>query len=273
MVGMAWQRLAALTAVASMVGIAACGGGGDGAADSSLTSTGDVARADSAATAPAPAGSPASGGALAITGGDPEVVQVMAVVDQGEVEDGRLAQRQGRNAQVKAFGRELVASHTKSLQRVRQLARTANVELMSDSAMKSASPATGTDTNRAATGATTPQGQSPMGGPNSVAGQLHTMHMQMMERVRGLQGANFDSAFVNAQVMGHQQVLDLFQRAQGQAQNPDVQSHLTQATQEVQKHLESARELQQTLQNASTGATAGDSASKSKTRADTGRRG
>jgi predicted outer membrane protein len=73
---------------------------------------------------------------------------------------------------------------------------------------------------------------------------------------------------MNAQVAAHQQVLDLLQRAQGQAQNASLQQHLTTATQGVQKHLERAQQIQQTLMS---GGAAADSASKAK--GDTTRRG
>jgi predicted outer membrane protein len=56
-----------------------------------------------------------------------------------------------------------------------------------------------------------------------------TMHTQMMDQVKQQKGAAFDSAFVNAEVQGHQQVLDLLQHSQSQAQNPQVQQHLTAA--------------------------------------------
>jgi putative membrane protein len=259
---------------ASLVSIAACGGN-DG--DNTDSAAGEVARADSAATAPgaapgtaatAPAGGAAggtAGGTMSITGGDPEILQVLAVVDMGEIQDGQLAQRQARNAQVKAFARELVTSHQRSLRQTRQLAKSSNVQLMNDSG----SMATGTDTNRSATTPSSAAGTPGTAGATSgVAGQLHTMHMQMMEQVRNQQGAAFDSAFVNAQVRGHQQVLDMLQRAQGQAQNSGVQQHLTAATKEVQTHLERAQQLQQRL---SGGGTGGDSATKSGT--DTTRKG
>jgi putative membrane protein len=284
MVGSVWQRLVAVAACASVMGIAACGGQDENSGDSAIASSGDVARDSAAgaaspgATTPGAATSPAGGtGAMSIAGGDPEIIQVLAVVDQSEIEVGRLAQRQAQNAQVKSFARELVTAHQRSLQKDRQLAKAQNYQLMTmDSAGLRA--ATGTDTNRAATGATasgsTATGtQANMGGPNSVAGQLHTMHMQAMQRVRSLQGAAFDSAFMNAQVMGHQQVLDLLQRSQGQAQNADVQQHLTQATTEVQNHLQRAQQIQQSLMSGGTGgASGGDTASRTKTGSDTARR-
>jgi putative membrane protein len=201
----------------------------------------------------------ASGAGMTITGGDPEILNVLAVVDQGEVQDGQMAQRQARNARVKSYARELVQAHTKSLQKDRQLAKAANVELMNASGRDSSSKS---DTSAAATAATS--------GGTGVAAQIHQMHVQASQRLKSLKGADFDSAFVNAQVMGHQQVLDLLQRAQNQAQNADVQNHVADAVKEVQTHLDRARELQQSLTSGGTGAV-GDSASK--TRADTGRRG
>ena len=272
-----WQRFAAVAMCASLVGVAGCGKGNGDVTDSA---SGDVTR-DSAATAPgvapgttatAPASStPGStpSSTVAITGGDPEILQVLAVVNQAEIQDGQLGQRQARNAQVKTFARELVSSHTKSLQKTRQLAKTNNVQLMSDSGT-SANPAGGTDTSNKSAAATPSSAASTTG--SGVATQLKTMHMQTMEQVRTQQGAAFDSAFVNAQVMGHQQVLDLLQRAQSQAQNPGVQQHLTASMKDVQSHLERAQQLQQRL---ASGATS-DSATRGKTdtsssKADTGR--
>src|SRR5688500_1875675 len=253
MVESAWQRMRAVAVCASLVGAAACGGG-SGEGTDTTTSGGEVARADSAATATTPgaATSPSSTGSatMSITGGDPEVLQVLAVVDQGEIQDGQLAQRQARNAQVKSFARTLVSEHTKSLQRLRALAKPSNVELMNLGT--GTVGATGRDTSRSAAG-------TAMASPNNVAGQLHTMHMQMMDSVRSMQGAAFDTAFMNAQVRGHQQVLDLLQRAQGQAQNADVQQHLATAVKSVQAHLDRGQQLQQSLMSGGTG-TAGDTA-------------
>lgn len=267
MAGREWQRLMAVTACASLVSAIACRGG-NGANDSATTSAGEVARSDSAATATTPSmattptSASVSGSAMAITGGDPEILNVLAVVDQDEMQDGQLAQRQARNARVKSFGRELVQAHTKSLQKDRQLAKTANIQLMNmntsgkDSARKRA------DTSNSANAGTANSG--------GVAAQLHQMHTQAMEQLRSRKGADFDSAFVNAQVMGHQQVLDLLQRSQNQAQNSNVQSHVADAVKEVQSHLDRAKELQQSLMSGGTGTT-GDSTSK--TRSDTARKG
>src|SRR5687768_12352263 len=175
-----WLRVAALAGVA--IGMVACGGGDDAATDSANVAAGEVARADSAATATSPgAGTPTTPAPMTITGGDSEIAQFMAVVDAGEVQAGRVAQRQARNAQVKSFARTLVNEHTSSLRQTRQIARTANITL--DTTMLSTAATTGAG---ATASATTP----PLTG---AAGQVHTMHQQTMQRLQNLQGADFDS--------------------------------------------------------------------------------
>jgi putative membrane protein len=224
---------------------------------STAAAPGDVAR-DTAAAATAPAAgatSPVAGTtALAITGGDPEIVQVLATVDKGEVEDGHLGERRAHNSQVKAYARELVTDHSKSLQQDRQLAKAMNVPLK----LGDSSTSGRTDTTAAS------------GSVSNVAVQLKTMHQQTDERLRSLQGAAFDSAFVNAEATGHQQVLALLQNAESQAQNPAVKEHLTAAIKGVQQHLDRAQQLQQSPTSGSSGM--GDSTSKKRMGSDTGRK-
>jgi len=286
-----WQGIAAAAACATLLGFAACGGRNENSdTATAATSSGDVARPDSAASATAPGGVGATAaattppstagaaGSMAITGGDREILQVLAVVDQSEIQDGQLAQRQARNAQVKQFARTLVNEHTKSLQQDRQIAKSANIDLSgvlmsgsSRTAGTSAATKSGSDTSRSAskTGVSQPSGPT---GATGVTAELINMHSQTMEQVRQLQGAAFDSAFVDAQVKGHQQVLKLLQSAQ--AQDSVLQKHVTAAVADVQSHLEKGQQLQQSLSSGASGAGA-DSTSKSKpkTGADTGRRG
>jgi len=218
---------------------------------------------------------------MAITGGDPEIIQVMATVDQGEVADGQMGQRMAKNAQVKAYARELVAAHSKSLAQDKALAKAANVQLMSStgtsgtgaSGTASSTGTTGTtgkaDTANKASAASSAGTAGASGQMSNVAMQLQTMHQQNAERLRGLQGAAFDSAFINAQVMGHQQVLQLLQSSGTQTQNTKLSTHIATATKEVQEHLDRAQKIQQSLASGGTS----DSTSKGKAKSDTGRKG
>ena len=284
-----WREIAAAAACATLVGFTACGGrNGKNDTAAATASGGEVARSDSAASATAPGGAgatasatptPTAGatGAKSITGGDPEILQVLAVVDQSEIQDGQLAQRQARNAQVKQFARTLVNEHTKSLQQDRQVAKSANIDLSgvmmsgsSKTAGTSAAKKSGSDTSQSSTkaGASQPSGPT---GATGVTAELINAHTQKMDELRQLQGAAFDSAFVDAQVKGHQEVLRLLQSVQ--AQDAALQKHLAAAIKDVQSHLEKGQQVKQSLSSGASG-TGSDTASKSKkTGADTARPG
>lgn len=285
MVGNTWQRLSTAAICASLVGFAACSGRNGNTTDSAVgaTSTGEVARADSAATATTPGAAGTSGAAtgttastMSITGGDPEILQVLAVVDRGEVRDGQLAERQAHSSQVKSYARELVSDHSKSLQQDRQLAKSENVDLTNvpggtaSGTSNRSTAASGTNARDTSSSAANPMAGG-TGTTGGLPGQLMTMHTQMMDQVRQQKGAAFDSAFVSAEVQAHQQVLDLLQRSQSQAQNSGVQQHLTAAIKSIQDHLERGQKLQQSL--TSGGGMGNDSASKSRSGSDTSRKG
>ena len=279
-----WQGIAAATACSTLVAFTACGKGNRNNADSAAaaTSSGEVARTDTAATAMAPSagataaattpGSTGSTSSMKITGGDPEILQVLAVVDQAEVRDGQLAERMARSAKVKSYARELISDHSKSLQQDRQIAKSANIDLsgvmMSGSNKTSGTPKTGTDTSRSAAASAAQPGTGGPSGATGVVAELVNMHTQTMDQVRQLKGAAFDSAFMNAQVQGHQQVLSLLQSAQ--AQNSSLQQHVTAATKGVQEHLEKGQQVQQSLTSGASGAMS-DTTSKSKSKSDTGK--
>ena len=279
-----WQGIAAATASATLVAFTACGKGDRNNVDTTTaaTSSGEVARSDSAATATAPGGAAATAAAttpgstaasnssMKITGGDSEILQVLAVVDQSEVQDGQLAQKKARDAQVKSYARELITDHSKSLQQDREIAKSAKIDLsgVMMSGSKTSATKTGSDTSRSAA-ATAAHPSGPTGATGVVA-EVVNMHNQAMDRVRQLQGAAFDSAFVNAQIQGHQQVLSLLQSAQAEAQNPSLQQHVAAAIKGVQSHLDKGQQLQQAL---ASGASGSPSDTTSKSKSDTGRRG
>jgi len=279
-----WQGIAAATACSTLVAFTACGKGNRNNADTAAaaTSSGEVARTDTAATAMAPSagataaattpGSSGSTSSMKITGGDPEILQVLAVVDQAEVRDGQLAERMARSAKVKSYARELISDHSKSLQQDRQIAKSANIDLsgvmMSGSNKTSGTPKTGTDTSRSAAASAAQPGTAGPSGATGVVAELVNMHTQTMDQVRQLKGAAFDSAFMNAQVQGHQQVLSLLQSAQ--AQNSSLQQHVTAATKGVQEHLEKGQQVQQSLTSGASGAMS-DTTSKAKSKSDTGK--
>ena len=185
-------------------------------ADSTAVASGAVTT-DSAAGMTGPnmaAGAAGTAGAAGATGavaalGDMDIANVIHEVNAGEIATGEIAQTKAASADVKAFAREMVTSH-KAMDR------------------KGAS-ITG------ATGATNA----------AIRDSVVTANQAMTSQLRSANsGAEFDRAYLEGQVMSHQNTLNFLQAAQNQAQNADLKQMITAAIPDVQKHLDRAKSLQ-----------------------------
>jgi putative membrane protein len=154
------------------------------------------------------AGSATTGGAGA-TLGDADIANVIHEVNAGEIAAGKIAQTKASNADVKAFAREMVQAHT--------------------ALDKQGTKASG---QTAATNAAI---------RDSVVNANKAMSSQLQSAASG---AEFDKAYIDGQVQGHQNALSFLQAAQNQAQDADVKKMITAAIPDVQKHLDRARTLQ-----------------------------
>jgi putative membrane protein len=154
------------------------------------------------------AGSATTGGAGA-TLGDADIANVIHEVNAGEIAAGKIAQTKASNADVKAFAREMVQAHT--------------------ALDKQGTKASG---QTAATNAAI---------RDSVVNANKAMSSQLQSAASG---SEFDKAYIDGQVQGHQNALSFLQAAQNQAQDADVKKMITAAIPDVQKHLDRARTLQ-----------------------------
>jgi putative membrane protein len=200
-----WRLLAAASLSAPI--LMACGTKDDAAAADSAAGT--VATADSTATMNA---TPA--GAM-----DASVASFIDNVNQAEVEAGTLASTKARNADVKAFAKEMVDAHQKAMTELRDLG-TRNQWMLPDS-----------------TG----------GSLSSVVSQMQQMHRTSMDQLRAASGAQFDKAYIDSQVTGHQQVLDVLNQQAASLQNGDLRSKVAEIQKDVETHLKRAQEIAQKL--------------------------
>jgi putative membrane protein len=145
---------------------------------------------------------------------DPSIFAMLAAANQGEIDAGKMAQSKATNADVKAFAKWMVTAHTKMLNAGNDLAKRLNITPNQTAA----------DSIKAAN--------------QALANQLQS----------AAKGTAFDTAYINAQVMGHQAALDLVNRAADQASNPDLKQLLQQAAPEIQQHLDSVKTIQDKLQ-------------------------
>ena len=177
----------------------------------------DSARlADSAAAATAtPAATPSSA-TPALT--DPNIVAIVDHANMADSATGNVASTKGTNAEVKAFGRDMMRDHHALRQMGQDLAKKLNV---------------------------TPQ--PPANDSSEAKDKAWVDSLNAMPK-----GANWDKAYIDHEVAAHQQVLSFLQSAQNGAQNAELKDLLTKATPTIEAHLKKAQDIQSKLQSAKT---------------------
>ena len=141
---------------------------------------------------------------------DPEIFSMLKSANQGEIDAGKMAESKATNAAVKAFAKDMVTDHTTLLNQGNALARKLNVT------------------------------------PKPAANDSIEAHDKATASAlqQTAKGAAFDSAYVNAQVTGHQNTLDLVKRAEDQAQNDQLKALLKNAEPVIQRHLDRIKDIQ-----------------------------
>jgi len=121
-----------------------------------------------------------------------------------EVELGRLAVQRGSSAGVKQYGQEMVEDHTRANEELMQLAMQKKVELPTE---------------------------------------MSTQNTAMIDRLSGLSGTSFDTAYKQAMIDSHNQAIALFQAQSQQGQDPQLKAWATQKLPNLQAHLEMVNQM------------------------------
>ncbi len=170
-----------------------------------------MARADTATAAGMGSSTSMSAAATSMT--DAQIFAMLAAANQGEIDAGKMASTKATDPAVKAFARDMVTAHTKLLNDGDALAKKLNI---------------------------TPD--------TAAADSIKAMNQSTAASLTAAsKGPAFDSTYVNAQVAGHEYVLDMVKRAEGQAQSADLKTALASAQGEVQQHLDRIRDIQAKL--------------------------
>jgi len=158
-----------------------------------------------AAAAPAPAGPT-----------DAEIAHIVVTANTIDIDAGNLAQANGENARVKAFGKQMVTDHTGVNQMASDLAGRLGL-----------TPA-----------------------DNATSQSLKTAADATTARLTPLKGAEFDRAYIDNEVAFHQQVLDAIDSTLlPNAQNAELKSLIEQVRPAIAGHLEMAKQIQASLSN------------------------
>ena len=189
-------------------------------------------------------------GEASISGGDRDFVTEMLQDGTAEVQLGTMASERGSSAAVKQFGQQMVQDHTKAGEQLKQIASRYGIQ------------------------------------PDTTA--LSDDHRDLMDRLSKLQGAEFDREYINAMVDGHEDVLDKLESRVDEDRNigttgqsgtsartgtsesepstsirPESSDNQIEASLNswaadtlpvVQKHLEQAKSIDQTLESGNRGA-------------------
>jgi len=145
---------------------------------------------------------------------DEQIAAVADAANTGEIEQAKLAQKKAKNAQVKKLAAMILTHHTAIKQKMTKVLAKAKV-----------------------TPATSP-----------ASTQLTEDGTKLLETLKTAEGADFDKAYVDAQVDEHKKVLEtLDTQLIPNAKNADLKAELEDVRTKVEAHLKAAQDAQTAL--------------------------
>jgi putative membrane protein len=145
---------------------------------------------------------------------DPQIAHIVVTANQVDIDAGKLAESMGSNAEVKAFGKQMVAAHAGVNQQAVALAKKLKV---------------------------TPE-------DNATSKSLKSGGDQNVANLKTLNGAAFDKAYIDNEVTYHQAVLDALDKTLiPGATNTELKALLETSRPAFVAHLEHAKQIQSTL--------------------------
>ena len=155
-----------------------------------------------------------AGTAFAQAPSDAQIASIVVTANQVDIDAGKLAESKASNAEVKAFGKQMVTDHS--------------------------------GVNKQAVALVTKLKVTPEDNPTSKS--LKSGGDDNVKNLQKLSGAAFDRAYVDHEVVYHQQVLDALDKTLiPSAKNAELKSLLVSVRPAFVAHLEHAKSLQASL--------------------------
>jgi putative membrane protein len=126
-----------------------------------------------------------------------------AISDMFEIQAGKLAQDQAKDKDVKQFGSHMVSDHTKTSDAMKEMAQKKSMTLPT---------------------------------------KLDSEHQQKLDKLRGMKGEQFDSAYMQGQVDAHQTAVSLFRDEAQNGKDADLKRFAEQTLPTLEQHLRQARD-------------------------------
>jgi putative membrane protein len=121
-----------------------------------------------------------------------------------EVEMGKVAVANAQNPEVKKFGQMMVDDHTKAGNELKELAGKKNIAVPADIGS----------------------------------------HKSMLDKLKGLKGADFDKEYVSEMVSDHETDVAEFEKQAANATDPDVKAFAAKTLPTLKKHLDAIKAIQ-----------------------------
>ena len=142
---------------------------------------------------------------------DSQIAMVVMTADTAEVSQAKMATQKAQNKQVKSFANHMMKDHSTNEHQVAQFDKKRKM---------------------------TPE-------ESQLSQTLTTQAQQTSTQLQGMTGAQFDKAYMDAQVQQHQMVLDaLNNQLIPNAQNTQLKDMLEKTAKKVAQHLEMAKKIQ-----------------------------
>ncbi|MFP9099164.1 DUF4142 domain-containing protein [Flavobacterium sp. RHBU_24] len=139
---------------------------------------------------------------------DSDYLVFAAETDLKEIELGKLAQQKGLHAETKAFGKMMEEMHTKALNELKTTAAAKNITI----------PQTITEDGQEA-----------------------------WDNLNKKEGHDFDEAYADDMVDGHEKAINKIEKAADKAQDPDIKTWAANMLPNLKSHLEQAKTLEATV--------------------------
>jgi putative membrane protein len=156
----------------------------------------------------------ASGAAFAQAPNDAQIAHIVVTANQVDIDAGKLAQKQAKSAEVKAFGKQMVTDHGAVNKQAKDLA--AKLKVKPEDNPTSQSLKKGGDEN--------------------------------VKKLKTLKGDAFDKAYVDQEVAYHQAVLDAIDKTLiPSAKNAELKELIVKVRPAIDGHLQHAKMMQAKL--------------------------
>ena len=155
--------------------------------------------------------------ALALAQGkpsDPQIAHIVVTANQIDIEAGKLAEKKGKNKEVKAFGKQMVTDHSAVNKQAGALAKKLGVKPEDN------------DTSKA----------------------LKRSAHENIANLKSLKGTAFDRVYIDHEVTYHQQVLDAIDKVLiPSAQNAELKDLIVKVRPAIDAHLQHAKQIEASL--------------------------